>query len=1107
MTTFAFPAMRRWLLAVLALSFFMSPLAARAADYSAGATLSGTNATLWMKSSVGSTWVDAHYNVDGGAQQNVRMTRNSASGQFETIFPASAGQTVSYQFTYNIGSAAHDSPWGSSVLAGTNQAATPVFAPAPGTYASAQTVTLSTATPATSIYYTTDGSTPSTSSSRYTAALSVANTTTLKAIATASGMAPSNVSVGTFTINTDGGGGTTGYSQGVDVAGQTATIWFSAPSGTSWVDVHFNAGSGQQNVRMSPNSTTGRFEQALAAAPGTTITYSFTWFTTAATDTPPFTYTVGNGSGTIASPSISPAGGSFNAAQTVQITDFTAGATIHYTLDGSMPTASSPSYVGALQVASTTTVKAIATLSGSANSAVASATFTISAPTVAAPAFSPAGGFFPSTQTVTIQDATPGAILYYTTDGSTPGTSSAQVDGPLTIASTKTLKVVGVKSGYVTSAVASATYTIAASPFVQGVTEMGSTATLWFKPTTTMNFVILHVAVSTGAQNNPQMAWNPNLTRWESIVSNLSAGNLIHYSFTYSPVSGPQQDSPAYMYTMGQGNGIPTPAFSPAGGSFITAQSVRISTTAANATIRYTLDGSAPNQLSTQYTGPLTIASATTINAITLLADGSQSAVAMSNYLIGSSGGTVSAPAFSQAGGSYATHVRLTMSSATGGATLHYTIDGSTPTAASPIYGGPLEISATTTVKAVAVKSGMSTSSITTATYTLTGNTVSTWNGKTTFNLVNATNGKWADNQVYWAIIGKDWATGKFVHVDATGNLVPMAVGDNGALTKNGQSYSNYFFTLAQMRSVTIPPINSARLLMSVGSPMYVWVNQDINGNIGYAGANIENPTDPNIDVTFDFGEFAILPPGNSPQGIFINTTRVDQFGFPVKLSVSGLDGFHMTVGEPLTETRDQLFAKFIGETPAAFSALAQAPYAPYRIVAPAHATFAGSGPQARYLDAYIASVWSQYANQDLVIDLHNGWAPFAGRVSGNVMHFTDANGGSYWINGVPTTEMVLLGDGLLNDPSGASDVGKQLQLQAQVCAALNRQVAQRAFGDWWNSAYFFPAGQPANSFAKFWHDHSIDALAYGFAYDDVGSYSPSIHTEVPTTVTYTIGW
>ena len=110
-------------------------------------------------------------------------------------------------------------------------------------------------------------------------------------------------------------------------------------------------------------------------------------------------------------------------------------------------------------------------------------------------------------------------------------------------------------------------------------------------------------------------------------------------------------------------------------------------------------------------------------------------------------------------------------------------------------------------------------------------------------------------------------------------------------------------------------------------------------------------------------------------------------------------------------------------------------------------------------------------------------------------------------MNGKPSTSMVMLGNGLLDDPSGASDVGKQLQLQAQVCAALNRQVAHLAFADWWNANAFYPAGQPANYFAKFWHDHSLNALAYGFAYDDVGGHSPSIHTPAPVSVTYTIGW
>lgn len=173
-------------------------------------------------------------------------------------------------------------------------------------------------------------------------------------------------------------------------------------------------------------------------------------------------------------------------------------------------------------------------------------------------------------------------------------------------------------------------------------------------------------------------------------------------------------------------------------------------------------------------------------------------------------------------------------------------------------------------------------------------------------------------------------------------------------------------------------------------------------------------------------------------------------------------------MGEPLSETRDELFAKFIAETPAEFRGLAQPPYGPFRIIAPAHATFQGDGPNAHYLDAYIDAVWQQYANQDLVIDLRNGWAPFTGRVVDGRFRFTD---GPYWINGKPSTSMAMLGNGLLDDKSGASNADKQLQLQAQVCAALNRQVAHLPFGQWWNGNAFYPAGRPANAFAKFWHD------------------------------------
>lgn len=176
--------------------------------------------------------------------------------------------------------------------------------------------------------------------------------------------------------------------------------------------------------------------------------------------------------------------------------------------------------------------------------------------------------------------------------------------------------------------------------------------------------------------------------------------------------------------------------------------------------------------------------------------------------------------------------------------------------------------------------------------------------------------------------------------------------------------------------------------------------------------------------------------------------------------------------------------------------------------MAPAHATFQTGGPNVNYLDDYISSVWEQYRHQDLVLNLNNGWATFTGRVQGDVFVFTDGQG-TYRINGKPTTSMAMLGNGFLDDSSGATGLirDKQLQLQAQVCAALNRRVAHQEGSKWHNSAYFFPAGEAANYFTKFWHDHAINGLTYGFSYDDVGGYSPSVYTSAPTSVTYTIGW
>ena len=80
---------------------------------------------------------------------------------------------------------------------------TPTFSPAGGTYTSAQNVTISCSTSGATIYYTTNGSTPTASSTVYSSAISISETTTLKAIAIKDGTS-SNVATATYTISSDG---------------------------------------------------------------------------------------------------------------------------------------------------------------------------------------------------------------------------------------------------------------------------------------------------------------------------------------------------------------------------------------------------------------------------------------------------------------------------------------------------------------------------------------------------------------------------------------------------------------------------------------------------------------------------------------------------------------------------------------------------------------------------------------------------------------------------------------------------------------------------------------------------------------------------------------
>ena len=108
-------------------------------------------------------------------------------------------------------------------------------------------------------------------------------------------------------------------------------------------------------------------------------------------------------------------------------------------------------YTGYVRIPGTDTQK---------TSAVTSSTQTAPKLTVVAPVFKPDGTTsFRGTQTVEISCATPGASIYYTTDGTMPTSSGTAYSGAISLTSTTTIKAIAVKADMNDSAVAAVTFT------------------------------------------------------------------------------------------------------------------------------------------------------------------------------------------------------------------------------------------------------------------------------------------------------------------------------------------------------------------------------------------------------------------------------------------------------------------------------------------------------------------------------------------------------------------------------------------------------------------------------------------------------------------------
>ncbi len=535
----------------------------------------------------------------------------------------------------------------------------------------------------------------------------------------------------------------------------------------AWTDVYTTTNGDGGIDDISFTATNARYVRMYGTQRATAYGYSLWDFEVYGTGTPP--------SGQAATPTFSPGGGTYTSAQSVTIASATSGATIKYTTNGSTPTSSSATYTGAIQVSSTMTIKAIAIKSGMTDSAVAAASYTINSnpaqvnvpvtgpyvqylemglspadlnqvatlksqnttinhtipynagvsvtigvnymveqkqvqfrtydpngnpiqgnpltftvhpnsavyvdvtdqAAAATPVFSPNAGTYSGAQSVTITSTTAGAAIRYTTDGSTPTASSAAYTGPISVTSTTTIKAIATKSGLADSAVAVATYTIDSAPVnlalyknatassyiggnVAGAAVDGNAGTRWESEFSDPQWIYVDLGANntvsgvklnweTASAKAYKLQVSTNAVNWTDVYTQTNgAGNV--ENITLAPVTaryvrmyGTQRNTP-YGYSLwefevyGQTTPLPpkvaTPTFSPAAGAYTSAQSVTISSATSGATIRYTTDGSAPTTASPVYTGPINVTVSTTIKAIATKSGMTNSDAAAAAYTI-----------------------------------------------------------------------------------------------------------------------------------------------------------------------------------------------------------------------------------------------------------------------------------------------------------------------------------------------------------------------------------------------------------------------------------------------------------------------------------------
>ena len=485
-----------------------------------------------------------------------------------------------------------------------------------GTYNTTQNVTLTMNEPGT-IYYTTDGTTPTYNSNRYQNPINIQNTTTLQYYAIDLNGNTSPTYSNTYTINlppvtpltasSNLDNGTYNTTQNITLTmNEPGTIYYTTDGTTPT----YNSNRYQNPINIQ-NTTTLQY-YAIDLNGNTSPTYSNT-------------YTINLPPVTPLTASSNLDNGTYNTTQNVTLTMNEPG-TIYYTTDGTTPTYNSNRYQNPINIQNTTTLQYYAIDLNGNTSPTYSNTYTINLPPVTPLTASSNldNGTYNTTQNVTLTMNEPGTI-YYTTDGTTPTYNSNRYQNPINIQNTTTLQYYAIDLNGNTSPTYSNTYTINLPP----VTPLTASSNLDNGTyNTTQNVTLTMNEPGTIYYTTDGSTPTFNSVRYTSPIL-ISKSSIL--KFFAMDLTGKTSLILTNIYTI---DTIPPIANVNPTGSLYNINKVVTLTMNESGNIYYTLNGTIPTNKSILYTKPLTISTTTVLKYLAVDLAGNNSPVYTQTYTI-----------------------------------------------------------------------------------------------------------------------------------------------------------------------------------------------------------------------------------------------------------------------------------------------------------------------------------------------------------------------------------------------------------------------------------------------------------------------------------------